>query len=100
MFVNISPSSYNREETAMSLFYASRVKLITNDPFKNTESRETSRLKEELLRVTIERDRYKQALTNTNLPNERITQLLAMPLREALPSDFDDGRFDGDNEEN
>mmetsp|Transcript_8417 Transcript_8417/g.1146 ORF Transcript_8417/g.1146 Transcript_8417/m.1146 type:complete len:144 (+) Transcript_8417:2068-2499(+) len=42
MFVNISPADYNREETLMSLNYASRVKLITNEPFKNIETKEMS----------------------------------------------------------
>jgi hypothetical protein len=34
MFVNISPADYNAEETATSLQYAARVKLITNDASK------------------------------------------------------------------
>ncbi|XP_077976614.1 uncharacterized protein LOC120334497 [Styela clava] len=45
MFVNISPADYNADETAISLTYASRVKLITNDASKNAESREVARLK-------------------------------------------------------
>lgn len=89
MFVNISPSSYNREESSMSLFYASRVKLITNDIRKNVESRETTKLKDELMRVMVERDRYKQALLSANLPTERVTALLAQPLRAALSTDLD-----------
>lgn len=98
MFVNVSPSSYNRDETAMSLFYAARVKLITNDPYKNVESKETSRMREELMRVMIERDKYKQALGNSGLPPVRITELLAMPLAEALPSSFDESKYDGEVE--
>ncbi len=94
MFVNVSPSSYNRDETAMSLFYAARVKLITNEPFKNVESKEVSMMKEELMRVILERDRYKQALANTGLPQGRVKELLAMPLVESLPEDFDDGKYD------
>lgn len=45
MFVNISPADYNADETAISLTYASRVKLITNDASKNAESKEVARLR-------------------------------------------------------
>ena len=34
MFVNISPADYNISETAASLQYAARVKLIVNNPIK------------------------------------------------------------------
>lgn len=46
MFVNVSPSEYNADETANSLQYASRVKLITNDAAKASESKEIQRLKD------------------------------------------------------
>ncbi|XP_071845091.1 uncharacterized protein [Apostichopus japonicus] len=45
MFVNISPADYNAEETVVSLTYASRVKLITNDASKNADNKEIARLK-------------------------------------------------------
>ena len=45
MFVNISPTDYNAEETVTSLTYAARVKLITNDASKNAENKEIARLK-------------------------------------------------------
>ncbi|XP_062575781.1 myosin-11-like isoform X4 [Saccostrea cucullata] len=45
MFVNISPADYNQDETIISLMYASRVKLITNDASKNAENKEINRLK-------------------------------------------------------
>ncbi|KAK3096468.1 hypothetical protein FSP39_000498 [Pinctada imbricata] len=45
MFVNISPADYNAEETVISLMYASRVKLITNDATKNADNKEIARLK-------------------------------------------------------
>ncbi|EGZ09282.1 hypothetical protein PHYSODRAFT_525084 [Phytophthora sojae] len=45
MFVNISPADYNQEETVTSLTYASRVKLITNNANKNSESEQMNRLK-------------------------------------------------------
>ena len=51
MFVNISPADYNREETVISLTYAARVKLITNDATKNAENREVSRLKATIARL-------------------------------------------------
>ncbi|XP_041373330.1 COP1-interactive protein 1-like [Gigantopelta aegis] len=45
MFVNVSPADYNTDETVVSLTYASRVKLITNDATKNAENKEIARLK-------------------------------------------------------
>ena len=45
MFVNISPADYNAEETVISLTYAARVKLITNDASKNADNKEIARLK-------------------------------------------------------
>ncbi|XP_076443264.1 uncharacterized protein LOC143281879 [Babylonia areolata] len=45
MFVNISPADYNCDETVISLTYASRVKLITNDASKNADNKEIARLK-------------------------------------------------------
>ena len=57
MFVNISPSDYNFEETQTSLFYASRVKLITNDAQKNVESKEMGRLKAESAKMAASKDK-------------------------------------------
>ncbi|XP_033749240.1 myosin-9-like [Pecten maximus] len=45
MFVNISPADYNQDETIISLMYASRVKLITNDASKNADNKEIAKLK-------------------------------------------------------
>ncbi|KAF0718044.1 hypothetical protein AaE_010727, partial [Aphanomyces astaci] len=45
MFVNISPADYNQEETQTSLSYASRVKLITNQANKTSDSEEVAKLK-------------------------------------------------------
>ena len=39
MSVNISPADYNQEESLISLTYAARVKLITDDATKNAENR-------------------------------------------------------------
>ena len=45
MFVNCSPSVYNEAEMRNSLDYASRVKKIKNTVAKNTETKETMKLK-------------------------------------------------------
>jgi len=45
MFVNISPSNFNLDETLMSLTYAARVKQVTNGATRNAESKEVARLK-------------------------------------------------------
>jgi hypothetical protein len=39
MFVNVSPSVYNKDETKNSLEYAKRVKEIKNNPTQNIESK-------------------------------------------------------------
>jgi Kinesin motor domain len=67
MFVNISPASTNREETMTSLYYGSRVKLITNEPVKNIESKELSRLRAEIAQASAQRDYYKNMLIQANL---------------------------------
>uniref|UniRef100_A0AAY4D0S6 Kinesin-like protein n=1 Tax=Denticeps clupeoides TaxID=299321 RepID=A0AAY4D0S6_9TELE len=46
MFVNISPSECNVEETLTSLIYATRVKAITNNAQRNMDSKEIAHLKE------------------------------------------------------
>ena len=55
MIVNVSPASYNREETLSSLHYAARVKMITNEPVKRVESRELSVIREEMSRLEVEK---------------------------------------------
>ena len=45
MFVNCSPSVYNRDETKNSLEYAKRVRDIKNNATLNTESRTLQRAK-------------------------------------------------------
>ncbi|ETV91536.1 hypothetical protein H310_13918 [Aphanomyces invadans] len=45
MFVNISPADYNQDETQTSLSYAARVKLITNQASKTSDSEEVAKLK-------------------------------------------------------
>jgi len=48
MFVNCSPSVYNRDETKNSLEYAKRVKQITNNPLLNLESKALQRAKNQV----------------------------------------------------
>lgn len=62
MIVNVSPASYNREETLSSLHYAARVKMITNEPVKRVESREISILREEISRLEAENLQYRVQL--------------------------------------
>ena len=45
MFLNISPSSYNAEESKNSLFMGTTVKEIKNDPQKNFETKESEKIK-------------------------------------------------------
>lgn len=89
MFVNISPADYNQEETTMSLYYAARVKLITNDPTKNIESKEMSNIKSELLMITSERDKYKTALEKSGINIGNLDSIL-----ESRNEDFDDPKYD------
>ena len=51
MFVNISPADYNTDESVISLTYAARVKLITNDASKNSDNKEIARLKAVIVRL-------------------------------------------------
>lgn len=45
MFVNVSPTDQNLDETQNSLLYATRVRTIKNDPNKDETNREITRLK-------------------------------------------------------
>jgi hypothetical protein len=67
MFVNISPASINRDETLMSLFYGDKVKLISNEPMKNVESKEMTRMKNELSQLTVTNEKYKNILISHGL---------------------------------
>ena len=46
MLINISPAEANIDETLIALSYGQRVKKIQNDPQRNVESIELSRIKE------------------------------------------------------
>lgn len=88
MFVNISPANYNGEETSQSLTYAARVKLITNEPSKNLETKEMTNLKSEVMMLTTERDRYRNALEKNGF---NLSNLDEIPENK---EDFDDPKYD------
>ncbi len=67
MFVNISPSVYNRQETTMSLFYGARVQVIKNDPKKVVEGKETTKLRGMLEQAEVERDKFRVMLERQGL---------------------------------
>lgn len=90
MFVNVSPADYNREETLMSLYYASRVKLITNEPIKNIESKEMSKLKQELIMLQVERDNYRRALEKSGIRPDAIVEMIG----QEAENDFDSEKYD------
>lgn len=48
MFVNCSPSIYNKDETKNSLEYAKRVKEVKNNPMQNIESKALAKAKWEV----------------------------------------------------
>ncbi|XP_057176336.1 uncharacterized protein si:dkey-96l17.6 isoform X1 [Triplophysa rosa] len=51
MFLNISPSDSNLDETLTSLIYATRVKAITNSAQRNIDNKEIAQLKEVILKL-------------------------------------------------
>ncbi|CAG9319665.1 unnamed protein product [Blepharisma stoltei] len=91
MFVNVSPASYNREETMMSLYYAARVKLIQNEPIKNIESKEMSNMKQMIIELTVERDKLKAALEASGIDGSQVDRLAAQ-VRQA--EEFNDAKYD------
>jgi hypothetical protein len=48
MFVNCSPSIYNKDETKNSLEYAKRVKEIKNNPMQNIETKALQKANKEI----------------------------------------------------
>ena len=48
MFVNVSPTDYNIDESSNSLTYATRVRTIKNDISKNEASKDVMRLKRQV----------------------------------------------------
>ncbi|KAA0716970.1 Kinesin-like protein klp-20 [Triplophysa tibetana] len=51
MFLNISPSDSDLDETLTSLIYATRVKAITNNAQRNIDNKEIAQLKEVILKL-------------------------------------------------
>jgi hypothetical protein len=93
MFVNVSPADYNQDETQSSLYYASRVKQIVNETVKNIETRELSRMKEQLKHITEERDAMKQLLVQHGIvmSTHRGYSQNATPNKSDDDSKYDDG---------
>ncbi len=59
MFVNVAPSDANADESAQSLAYGARAKLITNDATRMVESAEVQRLKKLIAQLrgeTVDQD--------------------------------------------
>ncbi|XP_077555806.1 uncharacterized protein LOC144170109 [Haemaphysalis longicornis] len=54
MFVNVSPSSEHAEETVNSLVYATRVRQITNDVVRASETKEIAKLKSVIAKLKKE----------------------------------------------
>ncbi len=66
MFVNCSPSIYNEGEMKNSLDYASRVKKIKNTVAKNTETKETLKLRKAIGEFEAQMDQMKELLMNSD----------------------------------
>lgn len=62
MFVNCSPSVFNESEMKNSLDYATRVKKIKNTVAKNTETKETLKLKRCISDFETQMDQMKELL--------------------------------------
>jgi hypothetical protein len=94
MFVNVSPADYNLEETQTSLYYATRVKQIVNDPIKHNETREMSKLKDQVKALMEEKDYLRRLLNQkeTNLSNRsHLGSLSTTPNKHEDDSRYDDG---------
>lgn len=66
MFVNCSPSVFNESEMRNSLDYASRVKKIKNTVAKNTETKETLKLKKCIADFETQMDQMKELLMGSD----------------------------------
>lgn len=66
MFVNCSPSVYNEAETKNSLEYAMRVKKIKNNVSKNAETKETQKLKKNLVKYESQIEQMKELLMSSD----------------------------------
>jgi hypothetical protein len=91
MIVNISPADYNYEETQTSLYYAQRVKVIVNETVKNVETKEFSRMKEQMRLLGEERDVMKTLLQKNGIS---FTNRSSLPIMDSTPTKSDDERYD------
>lgn len=76
MFVNVSPATYNRHETSISLLFAERVKMVTNKPTKNIESKEIAKIKQELIDIAYERDRFRSVLMRSGMSSDDLDRIV------------------------
>ncbi len=93
MFVNVSPADYNQDESQSSLYYASRVKQIVNETVKNIETRELSKMKDQLKHIIEERDMMKHLLVQNGIVmgSQRGYSQYTTPNKSEDDSRYDDG---------
>ena len=84
MFVNLSPASYNLDESLQSLYYASIAKKIVNKTKKNYESEEISKIKGKYREVMDKYDKLKLKFASKghSLIDNKITPLKRKYLRK------------------
>ena len=70
MFVNVSPSNYNENESKNSMDYATRVKKIKNKVQKNVESNLASNLKKLVQDQDLLIGKLKELVQKSNLAGE------------------------------
>ena len=68
MFVNISPADYNCDETVTSLMFATRIKKITNESSKMTETREIKKMRENYNKMIVKMDEMASKLRENRIP--------------------------------
>merc|ERR1711920_1112814 len=83
MFVNCSPVLDNAEETASSLSYAARAKLIVNKIEKNQDSMEVAKLKKVITLMNQELEQSKSHVAPV------IADRLALPTQDEVPPELD-----------
>ena len=62
MIVNVSPADYNIDETFSSLYYATRVKQIVNESVRHFESKELSKMRDQLKAISEDNAKLKRLL--------------------------------------
>lgn len=81
MFLNLPPNDYNLDESLNSLYYATRVKNIINDPTKIIETKETIKMKEKFNRLYEENEALKLELKKQEISGKK-------PLKSLLNRTF------------